>query len=107
MLGADSTIANLKWMKPLPFRLLIAGVIVTLGAPMVGLIGTVLGMVEAFSTLGSNGISDPKVLSGSIGVVLTSTMAGLIIAAVVGLPLIITGVILLARRKRLVTPPAS
>lgn len=48
--------------------------------PMMGLLGTVTGMIRAFSTLGSSGIGDPASLSGAIGEVLIATASGLIIA---------------------------
>jgi len=48
--------------------------------PMIGLLGTVTGMVKAFETLGSAGIGDPSALSGAIGEVLVATASGLFIA---------------------------
>jgi biopolymer transport protein ExbB len=49
-------------------------------APMVGLLGTVGGMMGAFETMGTSGISDPGALSEKIGEVLIATAAGLAIA---------------------------
>ena len=49
-------------------------------APMVGLLGTVTGMIKAFATLGSSGIGDPSSLSNAIGEVLVATASGLFIA---------------------------
>lgn len=49
-------------------------------APMIGLLGTVTGMIRAFATLGSSGIGDPSSLSAAIGEVLVATASGLIIA---------------------------
>lgn len=49
-------------------------------APMVGLTGTVLGMMSAFSVLATEGVADPKGLSGAIAVVLIATATGLIVA---------------------------
>ncbi len=49
-------------------------------SPMIGLLGTVIGMMGAFRTLGSTGISDPRALSTSIGEVLLATASGLFIA---------------------------
>jgi len=49
-------------------------------APMVGLLGTVTGMIRAFSVLGSSGIGDPSSLSQAIGEVLVATASGLFIA---------------------------
>ncbi|MEO8353583.1 MAG: MotA/TolQ/ExbB proton channel family protein [Chthoniobacteraceae bacterium] len=48
--------------------------------PMIGLLGTVTGMIRAFSVLGSSGIGDPSQLSAAIGEVLMATASGLFIA---------------------------
>ncbi len=48
--------------------------------PMIGLLGTVTGMIKAFATLGSSGIGDPSSLSAAIGEVLVATASGLFIA---------------------------
>jgi len=49
-------------------------------SPMIGLLGTVIGMMGAFATLGASGISDPRSLATSIGEVLMATASGLFIA---------------------------
>ena len=49
-------------------------------SPMIGLTGTVWGMIKAFRTLGQNGITDPTKLAGNIGEVLVATASGLIVA---------------------------
>jgi biopolymer transport protein ExbB len=49
-------------------------------APMIGLLGTVTGMIKAFGRLGAAGIGDPSGLSAAIGEVLVATASGLIIA---------------------------
>ncbi len=48
--------------------------------PMIGLTGTVIGMIEAFDTLGSAGVGDPSKLSAAIGHVLVCTAGGLVVA---------------------------
>lgn len=48
--------------------------------PMIGLLGTVTGMIKAFATLGTSGIGDPGQLAGAIGEVLVATAGGLLIA---------------------------
>jgi len=48
--------------------------------PMIGLLGTVTGMIRAFATLGASGIGDPSSLSSAIGEVLVATASGLFIA---------------------------
>jgi biopolymer transport protein ExbB len=47
---------------------------------MIGLLGTVIGMMGAFATLGSSGIANPRALATSIGEVLMATASGLFIA---------------------------
>ena len=49
-------------------------------SPMIGLLGTVIGMMGAFSVLGGSGISDPRALASKIGEVLLATASGLFIA---------------------------
>ena len=49
--------------------------------PMIGLVGTVTGMMKAFANLGSSGIGDPSGLAKSIGEVLIATASGLFIAS--------------------------
>ncbi len=48
--------------------------------PMIGLSGTVTGMIKAFATLGQAGITDPAALSANISEVLIATAYGLIVA---------------------------
>ncbi|MEX1049644.1 MAG: MotA/TolQ/ExbB proton channel family protein [Akkermansiaceae bacterium] len=49
-------------------------------SPMIGLLGTVVGMKGAFGELGDSGIGDPSALAGHIGHVLVATAAGLFVA---------------------------
>lgn len=52
-------------------------------APMLGLLGTVIGMIDAFSVLSlSEGGVDPALLAGGIWTALTTTAVGLAIALV-------------------------
>lgn len=54
--------------------------LVAQAAPMMGLFGTVFGMIEAFGTLSSNNGADPSLLAGDISIALLTTMWGLVIA---------------------------
>lgn len=47
-------------------------------SPMLGLLGTVMGMVSAFGTLQTSGGADPSALAGDISVALLTTLWGLI-----------------------------
>jgi biopolymer transport protein ExbB len=49
-------------------------------APMIGLTGTVIGMIQAFAAMNQAGAADPSKLSGAIGHVLHATAAGLAVA---------------------------
>ena len=49
-------------------------------APLLGLLGTVMGMIELFDVITMHGTSDPKLLAGGISVALVTTETGLIIA---------------------------
>jgi len=54
---------------------------VTLG-PLLGLLGTIIGMVESFNVLGTSGTANPNGVTGGIGHALTATACGLTIAIV-------------------------
>ena len=49
-------------------------------SPLLGLLGTVLGMIEVFQALNATGARDPSVFSGGIGEALITTAFGLSIA---------------------------
>jgi len=63
------------FMKPINFLSIIGGT-----APMLGLLGTVSGMIKAFQTIASGGMGNPEQLAGNIGEALITTATGLIIA---------------------------
>jgi len=48
--------------------------------PMLGLLGTVVGMVGAFATLSQTGGAEPAALAGDISVALLTTLGGLVVA---------------------------
>jgi biopolymer transport protein ExbB len=49
-------------------------------APLLGLLGTVVGVLSAFDAIALQGLGDPSVFSGGISVALITTVAGLIVA---------------------------
>ncbi len=49
-------------------------------APLLGLLGTILGIIETFTTLATSGVSDPKGVSAGIGTALLATALGIAIA---------------------------
>ena len=56
-------------------------------APLLGLLGTVTGMIATFDMIAEYGTGDPKMLSGGISEALITTMFGLIVA----IPLLLLG----------------
>jgi biopolymer transport protein ExbB len=59
-------------------------------APLLGLLGTVTGMIQTFDVITEFGTSDPKLLSGGIAVALVTTQLGLAVA----IPLLLLGSLL-------------
>ena len=55
-------------------------------APLLGILGTVLGIIESFSMLDSFGIQNPQAVTGGIAQALITTAAGLIIAILTVFP---------------------
>lgn len=45
--------------------------------PLIGLLGTVIGMIKVFTAITTNGVGDPTILSGGISEALITTAAGL------------------------------
>ncbi|MBN2301988.1 MAG: MotA/TolQ/ExbB proton channel family protein [Lentisphaerae bacterium] len=56
-------------------------------APLLGILGTVLGIIESFNLLGDRGIHDPKAVTAGIAQALITTAAGLTIALMTLIPL--------------------
>jgi len=48
--------------------------------PLLGLLGTVIGMVKVFAAITTHGVGDPTVLAGGIAEALITTAAGLTVA---------------------------
>jgi biopolymer transport protein ExbB len=49
-------------------------------SPLLGLLGTVTGIIKAFNAINSGGMGDPRLLSGGISEALVTTAAGLLVA---------------------------
>lgn len=64
-------------------------------APLMGLLGTVIGMIMTFQTITLFGTGDPKIMAGNISLALVTTALGLIAA----LPLILVHSIVAGRSK--------
>lgn len=62
-------------------KLALTGAFLQLG-PVIGVVGTVIGMMRAFDTLAAQGIGDPQRLSANISEVLIATIAGLALGVI-------------------------
>lgn len=49
-------------------------------APLLGLLGTVIGVLDSFDSITKSGLGDPSIFSNGISVALITTIAGLIVA---------------------------
>jgi biopolymer transport protein ExbB len=67
-------------------------------APLLGLLGTVIGMIMTFQQITLFGTGDPRIMAGSISMALVTTAQGIIAA----LPLILMHSIVMGRSKSIV-----
>lgn len=67
-------------------------------APLLGLLGTVIGMIATFQQITLFGTGDPKIMAGSISMALVTTAQGIIAA----LPLILMHSVVAGRSKSIV-----
>ncbi len=55
-------------------------------APLLGILGTVVGIITSFDAIGAEGIADPRVIGGGIAQALITTAAGLSVAIMTLIP---------------------
>ncbi|MCL1049483.1 MotA/TolQ/ExbB proton channel family protein [Shewanella abyssi] len=89
--------AILKETPALETRISIIKVLAAI-APMMGLLGTVTGMIATFQSIQLFGTGDPKLMAGGISMALMTTVQGLVAA----LPLMLMHAIVIARSKSIV-----
>ena len=65
-------------------RFLWAVKVVSVAAPLMGLLGTVTGMINTFQAITLFGTGDPKLMAGGISEALVTTMLGLVVAIPLG-----------------------
>lgn len=83
-----------KFMRNLNFIKIISAV-----APLMGLLGTVTGMIITFQAITLFGTGDPKTMAGGISSALITTVLGLVVA----IPTLLLHSLLSSQAKRLVT----
>lgn len=67
-------------------------------APLLGLLGTVVGMIETFQQITLFGTSDPRLMADGISKALVTTMLGLVVA----IPVVLIHSMVASRSKRLI-----
>ncbi len=67
-------------------------------APLLGLLGTVVGMIATFQAITLFGTGDPKLMAGGISQALMTTVLGLIVA----IPLVLLHSVVSGRSRSLV-----
>lgn len=72
--------------------------VVSVVAPLLGLLGTVTGMIRTFQAITLYGTGDPRMMAGGISEALVTTMIGLVIA----IPLVLLHALLSSSSKRVV-----
>ena len=73
--------------------------VVSVVAPLLGLLGTVTGMIQTFQAITLFGAGDPKMMAGGISEALVTTMLGLMTAA----PLVMLHAFLLTSKRRILS----
>ena len=73
--------------------------VVSVVAPLLGLLGTVTGMIQTFQAITLFGAGDPKMMAGGISEALVTTMLGLMTAA----PLVLLSAFLSTSRRRILS----
>lgn len=89
--------AALKEMPGLTKGLLFIKVI-SVVAPLMGLLGTVTGMIQTFQVITLYGAGDPKMMAGGISQALMTTVLGLVVA----IPMVLIHTLVSGQSKRIV-----
>jgi biopolymer transport protein ExbB len=89
--------AALKEMPSLTKGLLFIKV-VSVVAPLMGLLGTVVGMIKTFQVITLYGAGDPKMMAGGISQALVTTVLGLVVA----IPMVLIHTIVSAQSRKVI-----
>jgi biopolymer transport protein ExbB/TolQ len=80
--------------------LLIVGLVLTFGCPLLGLAFTVISMAASFHDLGQNGIADPQALAGHVGNVMAGTIVGFASSITGVLVILAAGLVIYSERRK-------
>ena len=70
-----------EWMPLLERRIEVIDTVIT-AAPLMGLLGTITGMMSSFRVLSEKGVNEPNAITGGVAEALIATATGLVIALV-------------------------
>src|ERR1700677_4474352 len=70
-----------EWVPLLEKRIEIIDTVIT-AAPLMGLLGTITGMMASFQVLSEKGVNEPNAITGGVAEALIATATGLVIALV-------------------------
>jgi len=102
--SADTEVLELKLSEaifketPALNRALLFIKIISVVAPLMGLLGTVTGMIQTFQAITLYGTGDPKLMAGGISQALVTTVLGLTVA----IPMVLLHTLVSGRSKRIV-----
>jgi biopolymer transport protein ExbB len=68
-----------EWMPLLEKRIEVIDTVIT-AAPLMGLLGTITGMMASFQVLSEKGVNEPNAITGGVAEALIATATGLVIA---------------------------
>ena len=77
--------AGLAELATMKRRLNILDTIITLG-PLLGLLGTIIGMIDAFGIMAESGLGQPHAVTGGVAEALVCTAAGIVVAVTTLVP---------------------
>lgn len=70
-----------EWIPVLEKRIEIIDTVIT-AAPLMGLLGTITGMMASFQVLSEKGVNEPNAITGGVAEALIATATGLVIALI-------------------------
>lgn len=70
-----------EWVPRLEKRIDIIDTVIT-AAPLMGLLGTIVGMMESFRVLSTKGVNEPNAITGGVAEALVATATGIVIALI-------------------------
>ena len=83
--GKAMEATGLREISDLKRRLAVLDTIITLG-PLLGLLGTIIGMIDSFGIMAQSGLGNPHAVTGGVAEALICTAAGISVAVITLIP---------------------